>query len=141
MWTKKQFIELTGCTAATLIYYEQLGLVKPKREMNRYRVYTNVEYETIKMIKVLQYAQFSLEEIKMLVELSQQKRSTKCEENTQKLFVKKKKELLLMIQEYQKITEHINQYIEPDVVMSEDKSSNLIDEIYENIRKEANYED
>ncbi len=44
----------------TLRYYEKIGLIKPKRRANQYRIYNEQGYLDIMYISVLKYADFSL---------------------------------------------------------------------------------
>ncbi|WP_099203487.1 MerR family transcriptional regulator [Miniphocaeibacter massiliensis] len=91
MWSKKEFSSLTNTTPETLRYYEKIGLILPKRKENNYRVYGEEEYTKIKYIKVLQYANFSLEEIEELLQLSNKEFSEDCKNNTTKIFEQKVK--------------------------------------------------
>jgi DNA-binding transcriptional MerR regulator len=48
----------------TLRYYDRKGIVSPSREENRYRRYSKNELIDLMNIQILQYADFTLEEIK-----------------------------------------------------------------------------
>jgi DNA-binding transcriptional MerR regulator len=48
----------------TLRYYDRKGIVSPSREENRYRRYSKNDLIDLMNIQILQYADFSLEEIK-----------------------------------------------------------------------------
>lgn len=51
-------------TKDTLRYYDRIGLVSPAREDNRYRRYSKNDLIDLMNIQIMQYADFSLEEIK-----------------------------------------------------------------------------
>lgn len=55
---------MLGMSKDTLRYYDRIGLVKPVREDNRYRMYSPDELIDLMNIQIMQYAGFTLEEIK-----------------------------------------------------------------------------
>ncbi|OIK11608.1 MerR family transcriptional regulator [Bacillus sp. MUM 13] len=54
-------------TSRTIRYYEELGLLQPKRSSNGNRIYTNKEYALLRLILRGKRFGFSLEEIKDMV--------------------------------------------------------------------------
>ncbi len=48
----------------TLRYYDRIGIVSPSREDNRYRRYSKDDLIDLMNIQIMQYADFSLDEIK-----------------------------------------------------------------------------
>ncbi|WP_419883181.1 MerR family transcriptional regulator [Peribacillus sp. B-H-3] len=54
-------------TSRTIRYYEELGLLHPKRSANGSRIYTNKEYALLRLILRGKRFGFSLEEIKDMV--------------------------------------------------------------------------
>ncbi|MBB6672077.1 MerR family transcriptional regulator [Cohnella nanjingensis] len=48
----------------TLRYYDRIGIVSPSREDNRYRRYSKNDLIDLMNIQIMQYADFSLDEIK-----------------------------------------------------------------------------
>lgn len=48
----------------TLRYYDRIGIVSPSREDNQYRSYSKYDLIDLMNIQVMQYADFSLEEIR-----------------------------------------------------------------------------
>ncbi|SFC85372.1 DNA-binding transcriptional regulator, MerR family [Bacillus sp. OV322] len=54
-------------TSRTIRYYEELGLLHPKRSSNGNRIYTNKEYALLRLILRGKRFGFSLEEIKDMV--------------------------------------------------------------------------
>lgn len=67
--TIKDAKELTGLTIKSIRYYEEKGLVNIGRDKNNdYRNYTEEDIERLKLIKVLRYINFSIEEIALMLE-------------------------------------------------------------------------
>ena len=64
----------TGCNLETIRYYERIGLVpRPKRTGNGYRAYGPSDVERIRFITRGRALGFSLEEIRSLVSLAEDK--------------------------------------------------------------------
>lgn len=55
---------ILGITKDTLRYYDRIGIVSPSREPNSYRKYSKDDLVDLMNIQILQYADFSLEEIR-----------------------------------------------------------------------------
>jgi len=55
---------ILGISKDTLRYYDRIGIVSPSRENNRYRRYTKDDLIDLMNIQILQYAEFSLDEIR-----------------------------------------------------------------------------
>ncbi|MEV5026745.1 MerR family transcriptional regulator [Paenibacillus sp. LPE1-1-1.1] len=53
-----------GIPKDTLRYYDRIGIVSPSREDNRYRRYSKNDLIDLMNIQIMQYADFSLDEIK-----------------------------------------------------------------------------
>ncbi|WP_288957062.1 MerR family transcriptional regulator [uncultured Thomasclavelia sp.] len=51
-------------TKKALIYYEKVGLIKPDRDDNDYRNYSQSDADSVKLIVFLRSMKISLEEIK-----------------------------------------------------------------------------
>lgn len=64
--TIKEMEQLTGMARANIRFYEQEGLILPRRQENGYRVYTREDGETLLRIKLLRSMEIPLEEIKGL---------------------------------------------------------------------------
>lgn len=60
----KEVSERLGITKDTLRYYDRIGVVSPSREDNRYRRYSKEDLIDLMNIQIMQYADFSLDEIK-----------------------------------------------------------------------------
>ena len=69
MITIQGFAKLCGCSTQTLRYYDRIGLLKPAKvdEWTGYRYYEEEQSLLFLRIKALQQADFSIEEIKMLL--------------------------------------------------------------------------
>ncbi len=64
----KDIAKLTGLSQRSIRLYEEKGLLDVKRDDdNQYRSYTEADLERLKLIRVLRYFDFSIEEIKDLV--------------------------------------------------------------------------
>ena len=74
MMTIKQFASLCGCNTQTLRYYDKIGLLKPVKvdSWSGYRYYTKSQAMDFVKIKNLQAADFSIDEIKILLAMSDQ---------------------------------------------------------------------
>lgn len=72
MMTIKQFAVLCGCNTQTLRYYDKIDLLKPVKvdSWSGYRYYTKSQAIDFVKIKNLQAADFSIDEIKALLALS-----------------------------------------------------------------------
>lgn len=64
--TIKEMEALSGMARANIRYYEQEGLLSPKRTSNGYRDYSQEDLETLMRIKLLRSLNISLEEIREL---------------------------------------------------------------------------
>lgn len=66
--TIKDAEKLTGLTAKSIRYYEGKGLIEVKRDaQNAYRNYTEEDIHQLKLIKLLRYLGFGVEEIKPMM--------------------------------------------------------------------------
>lgn len=64
--TIKQIEQQSGLTRANIRFYEEEGLIHPRRQENGYRDYTDAELEMLLRIKLLRSLGLTLEEIKLL---------------------------------------------------------------------------
>ena len=65
--TTHEVEEMLSITKKTLIYYENEGLVKPKRDHNNYRNYNQEDISKIKFILLLREMDVTIEEIKQII--------------------------------------------------------------------------
>ena len=74
MMTIKEFASLCGCNAQTLRYYDKIDLLKPVKvdQWSGYRYYTKSQAIDFVKIKNLQAADFTIDEIKVLLTMPDQ---------------------------------------------------------------------
>jgi len=72
MMTIKEFASLCGCNTQTLRYYDKIDLLKPVKvdQWSGYRYYTKTQAIDFVKIKNLQAADFTIEEIKVLLTMA-----------------------------------------------------------------------
>jgi DNA-binding transcriptional MerR regulator len=63
-----ELAEKAGTSARTLRYYEEQGLVRPRRDANGYRQYDDAELQIVAEIRARLAAGFGLEDIRPFVE-------------------------------------------------------------------------
>lgn len=64
LYSIQEVSQILGIPKDTLRYYDRIGIVSPSRENNRYRKYSTNDFIDLMNIQIMQYADFSLEEIK-----------------------------------------------------------------------------
>ena len=62
--TIKEIAKICHCSTRTLRYYEEIGLLKPKRMENNYRIYSFDVVSRVEMIQMLKKTGMQLEQIK-----------------------------------------------------------------------------
>ena len=62
-----EFAELSGVTVKALLHYDRLGLLKPKRNSSRYRIYAERDLERLEQIVALKFVGLPLKQIKDLL--------------------------------------------------------------------------
>lgn len=69
-YTSNKVSKISGVSARTLRYYDEIGLLKPARvASSRYRIYGQAELDTLQQILFYRELNFPLEEIKKLLSL------------------------------------------------------------------------
>lgn len=119
----------------TLRYYDKLGLTHPQRGQNRYRSYTDQDLLDLMYIQVLKYADFSLEEIRKI--LNNKKICGQLEANkmdTVRLLCNKKERAQRKIEHLKRIISLIDLTVE----IVNDKPDNDPTEVNELIRQVFN---
>jgi len=131
MMTIKEFAKLCGCSTQTLRYYDRIHLLKPVKvdEWTGYRYYEKQQAIDFVKIKNLQLADFSIDEIKHLLRMSdieiaqafedkitQQKEKLEKIQQIQKSYLKEKSTMEKAIQS---ITELIVQSMNDDSALIE----------------------
>lgn len=66
-WTVNQISKLSKISTDSLRYYDKMGIISPKRKENGYRYYDERDLILLKYTTVMKYAQFSLAEIKLIL--------------------------------------------------------------------------
>ncbi|MGZ9586612.1 MerR family transcriptional regulator [Paenibacillus marinisediminis] len=64
LYSIQEVSRMLGIPKDTLRYYDRIGIVSPSREYNRYRRYSKNDLIDLMNIQIMQYAEFSLDEIK-----------------------------------------------------------------------------
>lgn len=64
LYSIQKVAQMLGIPKDTLRYYDRIGIVSPIREGNRYRRYSKDDLIDLMNIQIMQYADFSLEEIR-----------------------------------------------------------------------------
>lgn len=92
-YTVKQTSKITGIPADTLRFYDKKGILSPARKENRYRYYSEEDLIKLEYLSVMKYANFSLEEITIMLNLLEANPSEECKVKTIALLTSKRKEL------------------------------------------------
>lgn len=124
----KEFSNLSKLDPKTLRYYESVGLLKVDRAINGYRVYTEENIKTIKLIKLFRQLDLSIEEIKLYLdeELSLDELKEKA-----RLNLDEKSDLLFKQEMSLKDLEDLDSYIERPIGID---SKDARKEYYENLQ-------
>lgn len=99
----QQVAKEIGISKDAIRYYEKIGLIHPERSDNNYRIFNHFDLDKLKMITVLQYAQFDLKDIKLIVNSFEEPPSEDCNRQIAALFQAKNRELQKKIHDYQLI--------------------------------------
>lgn len=140
----KELSNRLNMSVYTIRYYEKIGILKPKRNDNKYREYSEEDVFNLMFIQVLQYAHFELKEIKVIVKSFYLPPSEECNTQVNELFEKKAKELHQKIDNYTKINKLFS-----EIPLAENatiyvkymndfklKTQSLILEVFNNIERE-----
>lgn len=83
----KEVEKLTGLSSKAIRLYEEKGLIAVERQLgNDYRVYSPDNVQTLRKIKILRYLDFSIQEIKVLLEASDEDMLARLKEKEQSVF-------------------------------------------------------
>lgn len=63
----KQLEEMLGITKEALCYYEKEGMIRPKRDENNYRNYSQNDIDILKLVLLLRSMEISIDEIKLIM--------------------------------------------------------------------------
>jgi len=98
-YTIKETAKLLNLSTHTLRYYDEIGVLSPKRADNGYRYYSEVDLFNLQYIEVMKYADFSLAEIKLFSDYKQS--GIDSEQNVIKLLESKKRQYQEKIENFQ----------------------------------------
>ncbi|MCD7950618.1 MAG: MerR family transcriptional regulator [Erysipelotrichaceae bacterium] len=65
--TTSEVMKELGITKQALIFYEKEGLIKPKRDVDNYRIYSNEDMDVLKFILLMRSMEISIDEIKLIL--------------------------------------------------------------------------
>ena len=97
----------SGASRHTLRYYEQIGLISPLRQTNKYRVYTAQTLQDLDFIQRAQSMGFSLGEIGEILD-AQRNKLIDCADGA-KLIEKKMAEIKQKIANFQSIYRYLDE--------------------------------
>ena len=97
----------SGASRHTLRYYEQIGLISPLRQANKYRVYTAPTLQDLDFIQRAQSMGFSLGEIGEILD-AQRNKLIDCADGA-KLIEKKMAEIKQKIANFQSIYRYLDE--------------------------------
>lgn len=139
----KAFSEKYNISMDTARFYEAEGLLHPIRKNNGYRFYDENCEKTIKFIQVLKHTGFSLQEIKLLLELEQRPISEECNLTSTLAFSAKIIEIQQKISFYQDalhVLQTAKQLMENGLyAQHQNKLEALIEELYQKIADTFNH--
>ncbi|MCB6585216.1 MerR family transcriptional regulator, partial [Streptococcus gordonii] len=67
-YTVKSLSEMAGVSVRTLHYYEEVGLLSPKRSASNYRIYDEADVQRLQQILLYRDAGMALEEIRRVLD-------------------------------------------------------------------------
>jgi transcriptional regulator, merR family len=95
-----EVVKLTGVSARTLQYYDEIGLLIPKKLDNGYRDYTDENLEKLQKILFYRFLKFKLNDIKEL--LKEDVDNLKILEQQRELIVKEKEKFEIILHNIEK---------------------------------------
>jgi DNA-binding transcriptional MerR regulator len=134
----KDVSKKTSISSHAIRYYESMGLLHPKRGENNYRIYSDIDVFILKMIIVLQYSNFDLKSIGIIIKsLLFNKPSEECNTTVNHLFHDKIQELESTIHHYEMIISLLKKVplteTSAEFHQNKDKITNMISDIVEKI--------
>ena len=138
--TIKQTAKITGLTTDTLRFYEKTGVISSKRHENGYRYYDEYDKSILKIIVVMKYAHFSLDEIRSMIELFVQEPTKDCSNAGKQILNTKIADLEQKILNYQKIVILMKELIPlidniDNSLDNEERIDEFIEQIFDNVKK------
>ena len=91
-FTSNKLSRMSGVSARTLRYYDEIGLLKPARiELSGYRIYGQNELDTLQQILFYRELGFPLEEIKSIMYAPDYDRGQAFQSHLAELSIKRKR--------------------------------------------------
>lgn len=100
MFTVNEISNKLGVSIDTLRYYDKICLISPRRGNNQYRYYTENDVLKLQYVSVMKYAGFSLEEIKVMLNLLEKEPSENWKKEAIELLSQKQEEIKRAIYNY-----------------------------------------
>lgn len=100
-YTVDKLAKIAGISPRTLRYYDQIGLLRPKRTLSGYRVYSRAEVERLQQILLYREMGLPLEKIKRIISSPAFDRLKALEEHLERL-ISRRRQLELLIENVQK---------------------------------------
>lgn len=114
-YTVKEISNKLSMSIDTLRYYDKINLLSPKRGDNQYRYYDQHDILKLQYVGVMKYAGFSLEEIKVMLNLLDHEPSEQCKRTAIALLSQKQEEIKRAICNYTNLLT----LLEESIVISE----------------------
>lgn len=134
--TIKEVEKLTGLTAKSIRYYESKDLIAVKRNQeNSYRSYSEKDITRLKRIKLFRYLDFSIEEIRLLLDGEEEQVKEALRNKAENFADKKnicedKQEMCLSLaKDYKTDSQIIEEYNEAIELLESDEMSELMEEL------------
>lgn len=112
MYTIKEISNQLRLSIDTLRYYDQMGIVSPIRNANNYRSYSEEDILRLQYVSVMKYANFSINEIKIMIELLSSEPSQECKKKSIELLRNKAIEMQRLIANYSNLLTLLDESIE-----------------------------
>lgn len=134
-YTISQISKELNISTDTLRYYDKEELIIPKRAENGYRYYSENDICKLKYLLVMKYSDFTLSEIKSVIESMNSSSENPC--NLNSLINTKNTELLEKINHLKRMSDILTLSMEiikenrPD---GQDKMNVLVDEVFKEIK-------
>lgn len=144
-WTIQQAAAKTGIPKDSLRYYDKMGILSPKRHQNGYRYYNDNDLAVLQSITVMKYAQFTLAEIKAMVDLSCDQPTAECNEVGRRIVTAKTTQLKQAVANYQNII-HLLEELLPMMdgvetyAANQDRIDTYMQQVYQDIRQSGTAE-
>ena len=93
MWTIKEFSKLTGVSPVALRYYDKKRILSSRRMENGYRYYDQEDLLIVKNLVLLKFADFSLEDIRIVTSLYNEPEGQECNDKANEVLQRNLKEM------------------------------------------------